>query len=321
MAILLGDGAFAMKAVGTAEHQEELHQIAAGIAPGTDALCGALLIPDPKNPFDPHAVAVVIESLVIGYLQNDAAPALKLSMRAGGFIAAGCAARIVDERGRLGVRLDASRPFQLRPIARETKPAPPPLPVARDLDRPVASAPQAAPFPRPMAPRVEREIVEELPPPEEVDLRPSLMRRFVMMCLQLALIVAILGGAYWWLKSLPREPADAARPAPAPTQPVTKTEPVEPAPPTVTAAPPPAFQWPDPPPAFQPTQPNPSPGFGAPPVVPPPPATQTDPAPQPTVAPPADPQATPAPPKAAKKKKRNKKIEEPGGPNAPLKIN
>jgi hypothetical protein len=336
MAILVGDGAFAMRAVGTAEYQAELQQIAGDLGPGSQHLCGALLIPDPKNPFDPHAVAVVIASLVIGYLQNDAAPSLKASMRAGGFIAAGCAARIVEDRGRLGVRLDVSRPFNLRPIAKETNA---PAPLVREPDRPppmrepdqfaapapppFAARPAPPPFaarpvppsvaPPPIPPRLER----DRDPPEEravedVDLRPSLARRLVMTLLQIIAIAVILAGAYWWLKSLPREATQKAAPTAAPA-PQPEPEPAPPVNPVPSPQPEP-FKWPDPPPQFQPAPPPTTPT--TPPVVTPPVVTPPVTAP----APPPEPQASPPPPPAPKKKKRRKKVDEPG-PNAPLKIN
>lgn len=156
MAIMIGNGRFDMNAVGTAEHQDELASIVGGrTEAGADFLCGALLVPDSKNPFDPHAIAVSISSRVIGYLQPDAGPSLKLALRAGAFVAVGCAAKIVGgarhangEQEDFDVRLDASVPFRMRSIAKETTPSPLP---------PFAAPP-------PFAPSVRQEPIARVEP-------------------------------------------------------------------------------------------------------------------------------------------------------------
>ena len=330
MAIIIGDGQFGLKAVGTAEHQDELAQIAGGrTEEGADHVCGALLIPDPKNPYDPGAVAVVIASHVVGYLANNTAPSLKQALRAGGFIAAGCAARIVGgreradgDKGDFGVRLDASQPFNLRPIAKETaKPAPPVLvarddsipvarenraPVARDNPVPIARenrAPAARDNPVPIA-REHYAPTPKIPPPlahrtaidQEADYEPVTVprsrRSIISTILQLVLIAALLAAGFWWVQSLPREPQDVAVPTAAP--PPVAAEP-EPALPEWPVAPPPSA-----PPAWPTTTEPPPPPSG------------------PSAAPAPRPKAAPAPKAQAKPKKAAPKAEP---PNAPLKIN
>jgi hypothetical protein len=310
MAILLGDGQFAMKAVGTAEHQHELAQIAGGrTEQGADHLCGALLIPDPKNPYDPGAVAVVIASHVIGYLATNAAPSLKQALRAGGFIAAGCAARIVGgweredgDTGHFGVRLDAAQPFNLRPIAKETA-KPPPVLAARDDPPPMAPeipAPLARYNPAPAgrgpyapAPKILPPIAHRAPVEQEAEYEPVTIprsrRSIVSIVLQLLLIAALLAAGAWWVQRLPREPQDVT---PAAAPPPVAAEP-EQAPQT---APP---EWPVTPPSAPPAWPT------------------TEPPSAPTAVPPPRPAAKPAP-KAPAKKKAAPKAEP---PNAPLKIN
>jgi hypothetical protein len=310
MAIILGDGQFAMKAVGTAEHQDELALIAGGRSEqGADHLCGALLIPDPKNPYDPNAVAVVISTHVIGYVQNDLAPPLKLALRTGGFVAAGCAAKIVPgreradgDRGHFGVRLDASLPFNLRPIAKDA-PKPPPVVAARDVPVPIVRenpVPAARDNPMPIArevyvpaPRIPPPLTPRAPDDQEAEYEPMTVprsrRSIVATVLQLLLIAVLLAAGFWWVQSLPREPQDVAPSA---------------APPPVAAEP--APEWPVTPPS-------------APPAWPAWPTTEPPPAPSaPTAAPAPGAKAKPAPKAQAKPKKATPKAEP---PNAPLKIN
>src|ERR1043166_7738211 len=143
MAIAIGDSQFGIEAVGTAEHQDELELIAGPrTESGVDHLCGALLVPDPKNPYDANAIAVVISSRVVGYIPSNIAPSLKYAMRVGGFIAAGCAARIVGGWGAV-VGVAAPSPGRAGP-----RRPPGPLPHSRrPANRPRIGPAGAATFP------------------------------------------------------------------------------------------------------------------------------------------------------------------------------
>jgi hypothetical protein len=281
MAIATGDGEFGIEAVGTAEHQDELELIAGGrTETGVDHLCGALLVPDPKNPYDANAIAVVISSRVVGYIPSNIAPSLKYAMRVGGFIAAGCAAKIVGgwiradgDIGDFGVRLDALWPFKLRSIAKQTAPSPPPPPLV---------APQRTPPVAKPAPQVAVQPYRDEDPPQDAGPLPRRRRSIVRTGIELLIIAAILAGGYWWLQRLPREPAAVETPAPVTVVPKPGPEtPAEPAPPEPTP-----FVWPDPPPTLAP-----------------PPVTEPPPAPPPKKAPAKTKPAPKAPP-----------------PNAPLKL-
>jgi hypothetical protein len=295
MAIAIGSGQFGIEAAGTDQHQDALELMAGGrTEAGVDYVCGALLVPNPKNPYDPSAIAVVIASQVVGFVPSNIAPSLKYALRVGGYIAAGCAAKIVGgwaradgDIGDFGVRLDADWPFKLRPIAKQDTPqAPPPVfggPAPRPSPPPLAAAPV------PAAPRVEVHPFDDddLPPDELVEV-PRRRRSVVAVIVELALIAALLAGGYWWVQRLPRAPAPVAAPAPIAAP--------EPAP--VEPPPAPPFAWPDPPPQFQ--------------APPPPPTTEpATPAPPPAATPPA-PKKTPA----------AKKPAAPKAPpaNAPLKL-
>src|ERR1043166_1726282 len=242
MAIAIGDSQFGIEAVGTAEHQDELELIAGPrTESGVDHLCGALLVPDPKNPYDANAIAVVISSRVVGYIPSNIAPSLKYAMRVGGFIAAGCAARIVGgwaradgDIGDFVVRLDAEWPFKLRSIAKQTTPSPPPPLVA-----PQRSAPAV-----PAAPLAELQPFGDEQMEHDVISEPRRRRSLAWIGVELLLIAALLAAGFWWLQQLPREPATVETPAPSPVTVVPQNAP-EPAP-----LEPQPFQWPDPPPAF-----------------------------------------------------------------------
>ena len=317
MAIAIGSGQFGLEAAGTDQHQDELERMAGGrTEAGVDHLCGALLVPNPKNPYDPNAIAVVINSLVVGYVPSNIAPSLKYALRIGGYIAAGCAAKIVGgwaradgNIGDFSVRLDADWPFKLRPIAKQEKPpAPPPV-----FNAPPAFTPQPRPMPPPVAapsivpasPRVEARPFadEDEPPVHDLIEEPRRKRSIVAIIIELVLIVALLGVGYWWVQRLPREapppPPAAAPAAPAPAEPAAPPEPQP-------------FQWPDPPPQFQ------APPQAAPPLGAPPPTATPQPAPVPEPTPP--PQAAP-PPAAKKPAPKRPTTPKAPPPNAPLKIN
>jgi HIRAN domain len=283
MAIATGDGEFGIEAVGTAEHQDELEMIAGGrTESGVDHLCGALLVPDPKNPYDPNAIAVVVSSHVVGYIPSNIAPSLKYAMRTGGFIAAGCAAKITGgwiradgDIGDFGVRLDAIWPFKLRSIAKQTQPAAPPPPLV---------APQRAPAVAVAAPQVAVPRYTAEDAGYDAGPLPRRRRSIVRTGIELLIVVAILAGGYWWLQRLPREPQNVAPPVAATPPAIPEPAPAQPAPPEPTP-----FVWPDPPP------------------------TAAPPAPEPPV-------ATPAPPPKKAPAKTKPAAPKAPPPNAPLKL-
>ncbi len=297
LAIVIGDGQFGMQAVGTAHHQDELEVIAGGrTEAGADILRGALLVPEPKNPHDPGAVAVVISSQVIGYLQSDVAPSLKEALRAGAFVGAGCAAKIVGRweradgaRGDFGVWLDAYVPFRLQSIAKQAvKNAPAPLLVVRESD---SLEPPGA---RQIEPHSfgDRGVV-----PEAVAPPPRRRRSAASAILDLVLIAAILAGGYWWVQRLPREPVNVVAPAPVSAPAALEAAPAEPAPPPEPVAPSPVLApWP----AVPPPTPAVEPAATEPPAAPPDmPANAPIPRRRPTPAEKAQARAKQAAPKAA----------------------
>jgi hypothetical protein len=285
MAIAIGSGQFGIEAAGTDQHQDELELMAGGrTEAGVDHLCGALLVPNPKNPYDPNAIAVVISSEVVGYVPSNIAPSLKYALRVGGYIAAGCAAKIVGgwaradgDIGDFSVRLDADWPFKLRPIAKqETPPAPPPV-----FSAPTRPSPPVAAGAAPTL-RIEAQPFDDDDAPHAIE-EPRKRRSVVAIAIELLLIAALLAGGLWWVQRLPRESRDDTAPVATPAAPETPAEPApEPAP----------FAWPDPP-QFQP------------PAAPPPAATP----------PPA------APPAAKKPAAKKPAAPKTPPPNAPLKIN
>jgi hypothetical protein len=111
-------GGFDVEVVGESNYQESLERICGGrSADGASHDCTAVLRPEPQNPYDPHAIRVEIDGLLVGYLARPAAKAYgpvagRLSRQ--GQIGT-CTARIVGgwergdeyaDRGHFGVRLD-----------------------------------------------------------------------------------------------------------------------------------------------------------------------------------------------------------------------
>ncbi len=87
--------------------------------------CAALLSPQPRNPYDHHAVAVTIYGLEVGHLDRELARDFGKALNDARFADAACEALIVGgwdrgghDKGYFGVRLNAYTPFSLYP-ARE----------------------------------------------------------------------------------------------------------------------------------------------------------------------------------------------------------
>lgn len=120
--VLVGDGAFQLRVVGTSYHQDLLEQIAgARTRAGYHRCCGALLVPQPSNRYDRHAVAVIIHDLEVAHLARPDALEFGDVLRASRFADVACEAEIVggwlrssDDWGYVGVRLNALMPFQVQ---------------------------------------------------------------------------------------------------------------------------------------------------------------------------------------------------------------
>ncbi len=68
---VLGDGSYAVSAVGESNYQEALERLCGGRKPkGVNKLVTAQLKPEDENPYDQRAVAVLIDGLKVGYLSR-----------------------------------------------------------------------------------------------------------------------------------------------------------------------------------------------------------------------------------------------------------
>ena len=119
--VVVGDSAFGFRVVGTSFHQEALEKIAgARSRRGYERYCAAVLLPQPSNPYDHHAVAVIIHSVEVGHLERSVAPEFRSALRGVGYADAVCEAEIVggwdrgpEDRGYVGLRLNAFLPFRI----------------------------------------------------------------------------------------------------------------------------------------------------------------------------------------------------------------
>ncbi len=167
-AIIVSDGAFRFPIVGESHYQREIESVTGKrTEEGLHGFrIGAVLVPEPTNPYDPNAVAVHIEGLVVGYLARDVAPTFKKALTDGCFDSAETQAAIRGgwnrgggDKGDFGVWLDARLPFVLK----------------------AAASPAASLAPPP------REIAD-IPLPE-----PSVFRRFLPSVVALGIILAFAG--------------------------------------------------------------------------------------------------------------------------------
>jgi hypothetical protein len=121
VAILVGDGAFEFPIVGESHYQAAIEAITGGKTErGAHHKCTAVLIPEPTNPYDLHAVRIDIEGQTVGYLSRDVATFFLDSLSKSGFAAAVASAIIVGgwdrgdgDVGSFGVKLNAALPFVL----------------------------------------------------------------------------------------------------------------------------------------------------------------------------------------------------------------
>jgi hypothetical protein len=121
--VLAGDGEFAFHVVGTSLHQATLEYLFGRTSTGVHRYCGALLTPQPNNPHDRKAVAVMIYDLEVGHLERDVAPDFLRALRKGGFADAACEALILGgwqrgghDWGDFSVRLNAHTPFSISSV-------------------------------------------------------------------------------------------------------------------------------------------------------------------------------------------------------------
>jgi hypothetical protein len=118
--VLLGDDEFAFPIVGESHYQRELETICGGKSErGARERHAALLLPEPNNPYDKHAVCVKIFNSTVGYLARDIAPDFLRALRKTDYLAIASEAIIVggwhrtgEEDGYFGVRLNAFMPFE-----------------------------------------------------------------------------------------------------------------------------------------------------------------------------------------------------------------
>lgn len=113
----LADGDDPHNIVGEAHYQDALASIAGPkSADGADEWITAELIPEPGNPYDPKAIAVMIDGEKVGYLSRQDAPLLSRLLKAAGADRAECDGTIeggwknARSEGSYCVRLDIEWP-------------------------------------------------------------------------------------------------------------------------------------------------------------------------------------------------------------------
>jgi hypothetical protein len=125
-----GDGEFEFPVVGESHHQRFLEQLCGGRTRwSAHHYCTANLIPESHNPHDPHAVAVTICGVEVGYLPRHMAPDLIEALQEVDADEAQCNAIVVGgwhrpgaEDGFFGVKLDATYPVRfVRPDSAEAQ--------------------------------------------------------------------------------------------------------------------------------------------------------------------------------------------------------
>jgi hypothetical protein len=140
-AIVVGDGSFRMNAIGASRCQSQIEhlvgqsqiehliggrtQMGYGVVPGYNrALFAALLLPETDDPYESHAVRVIIRNVSVGYLEREAAKDFVAALARDDLDRAACMAAVCggghrrlhdrDDDGLFGVRLDAVIPFRFR---------------------------------------------------------------------------------------------------------------------------------------------------------------------------------------------------------------
>jgi len=119
--VVVGDGRFALRVVGTASHQERLERVIGGRSSARLRVYrAALLVPQPSNLYDRQAVAVILAGLELGHLGRGDARKFQSALCGHGFADAACEAEIIGgwlrgehDWGYVGVRLNACLPFKI----------------------------------------------------------------------------------------------------------------------------------------------------------------------------------------------------------------
>ena len=104
-------------------YQADLERIVGGrTAESATFKCIGILIPEPDNPYDPHAVCVSVDGCRVAYLSRDWAAKFNAALLSSGYTRASCKAMIVggwdrgeDYRGHFGMKLDIALPLNFRP--------------------------------------------------------------------------------------------------------------------------------------------------------------------------------------------------------------
>ena len=118
---VIGNRRYLLHGVGTSNFQNELELIVGRrTEQSAHHRATALLVPEPKNPYDPNAVGIEIEKYLVGYLDRQKAEAYLAAFGSRSPTPSVCQAVIVggwhrdgDEDAYFGVRLDADMPFRL----------------------------------------------------------------------------------------------------------------------------------------------------------------------------------------------------------------
>jgi hypothetical protein len=131
-AIVIGDGSFGIHPVGASHYQPQIEclvggrtQMGYGVEPGYNrALFAALLLPETDDPYEKHAVRVIIRKVSVGYLDREAAKDFVAALARDDLDRAACRAAVCggwhrrphdrDDDGLFGVRLDVVMPFRFR---------------------------------------------------------------------------------------------------------------------------------------------------------------------------------------------------------------
>ena len=110
-----GPGHFAVDVVGESYYQDNIEAICGPrTETGERRTVTAILVPEPDNPKDPHAIRVDVDGRQVGYLSRDNAQRYRAELRRQGItpVALSCAAQIRggwqrgNRRGHYGVVLD-----------------------------------------------------------------------------------------------------------------------------------------------------------------------------------------------------------------------
>lgn len=124
MITLAGDGSFSHEVVGESFYQDALNDLCGGkCEDGHEMECLAILRPEPDNPYDSNAVAILIRGRKVAHLDRESAKRFNGEMRAMG-ATQGCCRALVNggwyrpgrrgqaDEGHYGVELDLVWPLR-----------------------------------------------------------------------------------------------------------------------------------------------------------------------------------------------------------------